>query len=235
VVLESPTSGWNRPLSFNHHHGPQSLPATALPHPLAVVRAGRAPGLQSTMPLVRGPRALRVVERRGCGPLDSAGRALCVRSATSCDRRQDDSLSDPPYSAKTRSEARMSSSRSPAMTRMPSHRLPASSLAGIMSAVVLVLLPLACSKSPPPRHPGDPCHEGACPDGMRCETPVETYQRAGKRRGAPIKGRSECLLMDGRCITTSDCPNKSMECRHSAASSNEVGFCVGPPMSTPTK
>ncbi len=91
-------------------------------------------------------------------------------------------------------------------------------------------LPLSCSSPPPPKLPGDPCHEGACPDGMRCENPKESYRRAGRRFGPPIKGRPECVLAEGRCVTASDCSNKSMDCRH--AGSAAVGFCVELPMPT---
>lgn len=98
---------------------------------------------------------------------------------------------------------------------------------------VVFLLPifLACSSSPPPKLPGDPCREG-CPDGLRCETSMEAYQRYGKRRGAPIKTRAECILGPGRCVAAGDCSEKWMECKHSGIAADDIGFCIEPALTT---
>jgi hypothetical protein len=90
----------------------------------------------------------------------------------------------------------------------------------------------ACGSAPSPKLPGDPCHEGTCPDGMRCETPVETHQRGGKRYGPPIKThRPECLLLPERCVSAADCSKQWMKCEHRSSTPDNIGFCVPPPMS----
>src|SRR5206468_2652372 len=102
--------------------------------------------------------------------------------------------------------------------------------------VIAVVAFLSCNKPPPPRHAGDPCRDGKCPDGMRCQAWWERNAEQGSRGlPAPKKSTYRCVLLPERCATAGDCPKKWMTCSHTDPDQNTTGFCIEPLMTTPAR